>query len=36
MDKEVMEDVSTGEVVEAIREEISEEIADLEDYARRG
>lgn len=36
MDKAVTEDVSTGEVVEAIREEISEEIADLEDYARRG
>ena len=36
MDKEVTEDVSTNEVAEAIREEISEEIADLEDYARRG
>ena len=36
MDKEVIEDVSTDEVVEAIREEILEEIADLEDYARRG
>jgi hypothetical protein len=36
MDKEVMGDGSANEVVEAIREEISEEIADLEDYARRG
>lgn len=36
MDKEVMDDVSSDQVVEAIREEISEEIADLEDYARRG
>ena len=35
MDKEVM-DGSADEVTEAIREEISDEIADLEDYARRG
>jgi hypothetical protein len=36
MDKTEVVDVSTDEVIEAIREEISEEIADLEDYARRG
>ena len=36
MDKEEDLDVSANEVVEAIREEISDEIADLEDYARRG
>ena len=36
MDTEVMEDGLANEVAEAIREEISEEIADLEDYARRG
>ena len=35
MDKEVM-DGSADEVTEAIREEISDEIADLEDCARRG
>lgn len=36
MDKEEVVDVSADEVVEAILEEISDEIADLEDYARRG
>ena len=36
MDKEEVVDVSANEVIEAIREEISDEIADLEDYARRG
>jgi len=36
MTKEVTEDGSPNEIAEAIREEISEEIADLEDYARRG
>ncbi|RJG55385.1 hypothetical protein D0Z70_08215 [Sphingobium terrigena] len=36
MDKEEVVDTSTDEVTEAIREEILDEIADLEDYARRG
>lgn len=36
MDKEEVADVSVDEVIEAIREEISDEIAYLEDYARRG
>jgi len=35
MDKEEDLDVTANEVVEAIREEISDEIADLEDYARQ-
>ena len=35
MEKEVV-DASADYVIEAIREEISDEIADLEDYARRG
>jgi hypothetical protein len=36
MDRVDMVDGSTDNIVEAIRDEISEEIADLEDYARRG
>ena len=36
MDKVDVLDGSTDDVVDAIREEISDEIADLEDYARRG
>lgn len=36
MDKMEVVEGSADEEVEAIREEISEEIADLEDYARRG
>lgn len=35
MDKQDFDD-QTDDLAEAIREEISEEIADLEDYARRG
>ena len=36
MNNEEAVDVSSDEVIEALREEISDEIADLEDYARRG